>query len=333
MMSATDLTKGPIFRVLHTTDFSHASNLALVHALRLALAARAELNILHVARAGGELDWAEFPEIGRTLRRWDEACPETASRQAVVKTGIRIGKIFGVDADPVYSVLEYLKMHPTELIVLATHQRTGIGRLFHKATAEPIARGSGEMTLFLPEGVEGFVSRASGAVVLPRILVPVDRAPAPQSAVNAVTALLEGLGCAKATVTLLYVGEERDVPRVRITERPGWHWAQVARRGEPVEEIIRAADERAAVLIAMTTAGHHGFLDAFRGSTTERVLRRASCPVLAVPVASRAMSRLFLKRDGTQRAEEVGVSEREHVGPKGVVQAASAVRQVPDRGE
>jgi nucleotide-binding universal stress UspA family protein len=36
-------------------------------------------------------------------------------------------------------------------------------------------------------------------------------------------------------------------------------------------------------LIAMPTAGHHGFLDAVRGSTTERVLRHAPCPVLAVP--------------------------------------------------
>jgi nucleotide-binding universal stress UspA family protein len=33
----------------------------------------------------------------------------------------------------------------------------------------------------------------------------------------------------------------------------------------------------------MATEGRHGFLDAVRGSTTERVLREAGCPVLAVP--------------------------------------------------
>ena len=38
-------------------------------------------------------------------------------------------------------------------------------------------------------------------------------------------------------------------------------------------------------LIAMTTAGHQGFLDALRGSTSERVLRHAPCPVLVVPTA------------------------------------------------
>jgi len=36
-------------------------------------------------------------------------------------------------------------------------------------------------------------------------------------------------------------------------------------------------------MIGMATAGHHGFLDALRGSTTERVLRRSPCPLLAVP--------------------------------------------------
>lgn len=32
----------------------------------------------------------------------------------------------------------------------------------------------------------------------------------------------------------------------------------------------------------MATKGHEGFLDALRGTTTERVLRQAECPVLAV---------------------------------------------------
>jgi nucleotide-binding universal stress UspA family protein len=48
----------------------------------------------------------------------------------------------------------------------------------------------------------------------------------------------------------------------------------------------------------MTTQGHTGVLDALRGSTTERILRRASCPVLAVPAGSRAMRRLFRQAVG-----------------------------------
>ena len=36
-------------------------------------------------------------------------------------------------------------------------------------------------------------------------------------------------------------------------------------------------------LMVLATQGHIDFLDALRGSTTERVLRGAHCPVLAVP--------------------------------------------------
>ena len=55
--------------------------------------------------------------------------------------------------------------------------------------------------------------------------------------------------------------------------------------GQPVDAILRLAAERGADLIVMATAGRQGFLDALRGSTTERVLRHAPCPVLAVPSA------------------------------------------------
>lgn len=305
MTSFGDHDRAPTFRVLLSTDFSQASNVALAHALRVALAARAELNILHVVRPGREPGWAEFPGIRRTLQQWGGSLAETTSREAALETGLRVGKILGADAKPVRSVLDYLTCYPTELIVLATHQLTGIGRLFHQATAGPIARGSGEMTLFLPEGVEGFVSRESGAVSLREILVPVDRAPAPQAAVEAVSALLDGLGCPAARATLLHVGEDRAMPQVRIAAGPDRRWERIARRGDPVDAIIRAADERAAGLIVMTTEGRHGFLDAFRGSTAERVLCRAPCPVLAVPVGSRAMSRLFLNARWAHRAEAV----------------------------
>ena len=46
--------------------------------------------------------------------------------------------------------------------------------------------------------------------------------------------------------------------------------------------------DRPSDLIGMPTMGHHGFLDALRGNTTERLLRQAPCPVLAVPVAMAA---------------------------------------------
>lgn len=52
--------------------------------------------------------------------------------------------------------------------------------------------------------------------------------------------------------------------------------------GVPHIEIVRVAAERGADLIVMATHGRGFFSHAIMGSTTERVLRRAPCPVLVV---------------------------------------------------
>jgi nucleotide-binding universal stress UspA family protein len=70
---------------------------------------------------------------------------------------------------------------------------------------------------------------------------------------------------------------------VDIEEDVPFQVTRSSRSGDVVEEILAAAAECQADLIVMATAGHQGFLDALRGSTTERVLRHAPCPVLAVP--------------------------------------------------
>lgn len=201
--------------------------------------------------------------------------------------GMNVKKIVSLHTDPVLAILDYLEKHLTNLIVLATHQREGLARWMHKAVAEPIARHAGEMTLFVPCGVAGFVSLDNGALTLRRIVIPVDTVPRPQPAVNAAFALAGALGCAMASFTLVHVGDDEKVPVVHMPEREGWTWEQTVRRGEVVEQILQVEAERSADLIVMTTQGRHGFLDALRGSTTERVLHGSRCPLLAVPAAEK----------------------------------------------
>jgi nucleotide-binding universal stress UspA family protein len=59
-----------------------------------------------------------------------------------------------------------------------------------------------------------------------------------------------------------------------------------------VDRLVAAMQEWGPDLVVMTTQGRHGFMDALRGSTTERVLREARCPLLAVSVSARALPRL-----------------------------------------
>jgi nucleotide-binding universal stress UspA family protein len=52
--------------------------------------------------------------------------------------------------------------------------------------------------------------------------------------------------------------------------------------GMPSTEVVRIAEERGVGLIVMATHGRGFVSHALFGSTTERVLRRAPCPVLTV---------------------------------------------------
>ena len=57
----------------------------------------------------------------------------------------------------------------------------------------------------------------------------------------------------------------------------------VITRGKPYREILRTAAERGADLIVLGVHGRGAFDRLVFGSTTEQVVRRATCPVLAVP--------------------------------------------------
>jgi nucleotide-binding universal stress UspA family protein len=58
---------------------------------------------------------------------------------------------------------------------------------------------------------------------------------------------------------------------------------EIVRDGDAVPVILESAREIRADLIVMGTHGHRGFERALLGSTTERVLLKAPCPVLTIP--------------------------------------------------
>lgn len=50
--------------------------------------------------------------------------------------------------------------------------------------------------------------------------------------------------------------------------------------GDPATELVRAAESRAADLIAMSTHGHKGLADVIHGATADRVRHEVKIPVL-----------------------------------------------------
>lgn len=54
------------------------------------------------------------------------------------------------------------------------------------------------------------------------------------------------------------------------------------RTGDPAEEIVKFADEESVDLIAVGTHGWTGFKHLILGSTADKIVRTAKCPVLTV---------------------------------------------------
>ncbi|GJL53058.1 MAG: hypothetical protein NPIRA02_01900 [Nitrospirales bacterium] len=269
--------------IFHPSDFTEESEIAFAHAMKIALAAKATLNIFHVHQQRDDEEWTDFPSVRNLLVRW-KLLPKVISRDAVKKLGLGVRKIQSLKKDPVKSILQYLEKHQTDLIVLATHQREGIDRWLHQAIAEPVARNSRQMTLFIPQGKKGFVSLDDGEMRLRRILIPVDQHPLPQAAIAAASGLVELINGEGTIFTILHVGSHHTLPSYCLSKGRSWKWETVVDSGMVMEQLLQTAEDRSADLIVMATFGHQGFLDALRGSTTEQVLRQAPCPVLAVPV-------------------------------------------------
>ena len=281
--------------ILHPSDFSAASEVAFAHALKAALIAQAQLTVMHVS-PGMTAEWTDFPGVRETLARWG-LLPQKSPRAAVPALGIDVRKVITHDHDPVKSVLAFLERHPVDLIVLATHQHEGRSRWLRRSVAAPVARQSGQMTLFIPHGVEGFVSRHDGSVSLHNILIPMAPIPRAQPALAAAVRLVQRLQCPTGTFTTLFVGAPGDAPAVRCPLVPGWQWNSSVQAGDVIDAIVQTASDMATDLIVMSTDGRHGFLDALRGSHSERVLRRTPCPLLAIPVEAVVAPRLSASQE------------------------------------
>jgi nucleotide-binding universal stress UspA family protein len=271
--------------VVHATDFSAAGERAFAHALGVALLTQAELTLLHVA-ADASRDWSAFPAVRKTLERWKLLEPGSPQEAVFERLGVLVTKIEVPSRFPALAVAEHLDSRPAELLVVATEGREGIARFLRGSVAEAMARWSKTMTLFVPADTQReVVALADGNLTLDNVLIPVDRAPDPSAAIEFALRAAEILSDGKVTITLLHVGDDDITPSVFARDGANWVVTRIRRDGDPVDEIVSAAELVQANLIVMPTEGRHGVFDALRGSTTERVLRRVRCPLLAVPAA------------------------------------------------
>ncbi len=282
MMSDRSSTEKDIGAVVHPTDLTALNDVAFAHALKIAHAGQAKFYILHnQSTIADHIDWSTFPGVRKMLADWQLLEAESSRVEVAEQLGIHVAKVEVLRRDPVKGIVHFLEGHDCDLLVLATHGREGLSRWLHGSVAEPIARQADVNVLFVREGSRGFIDPKNGEIHLRRILIPIDHKPRAEPAISAAKQLSRLLG-SDISIRLLHVGDYADMPVLSGT--PGGAELSV-RHGNIVDEILDAASDWDADLIAMSTAGHQGFLDALRGSTSERVLRHAPCPVLVVPTA------------------------------------------------
>jgi len=144
--------------IVHPTDFSDLSATAFAHALRIALAARCKLYLLHVS----QYDAAEalaFPQAQRLLAQWGLSEEDDAAWVVAGKLGIEVENIRLKLQEPMRAIADFLSAHDSELVVLATHGRDGVAHWLEGSVAEAVFRRSGIPTLFIAPGARGFVDQ------------------------------------------------------------------------------------------------------------------------------------------------------------------------------
>jgi nucleotide-binding universal stress UspA family protein len=262
--------------IAHPTDFSPEGQVAFAHALRLAIANRCPLDLLHVHDRYSADHYEKFPQIREVLQRWGMLAPGAAVEHVASQTGVNVRKVEIRDGDPVDGLSRFLLSHRPDLIVMATHGRDGLNRWLRGSVSTEVVQETHAAVMLFGLAARPFVDTATGTMHLRKILAPIAQDPLPLRALHTLKTLTDGLN---VSIDFLHVGS--NVPKLLDTAGAALTVRQID--GPVIEGILAEAERTSASLIAMPTAGHHGFLDALRGSTTERVVAQADCPVLALP--------------------------------------------------
>ncbi len=289
-------------KILVPYDFSVFSKMALRQAARLARLYEATLHVLHVEALHEipVLDQTTGPERAEQLRKRIEGAHEN---EPELLRNIVVHYAVSYDFSPGPSILQYADQYDVDLIVVGTHGRRGIGRVFLGSVAEEIVRLAHCPVLTVRENETSDIHFES----LNRILVPIDFSVHSEDALRYAHEIAKRSG---AQLDLLHVVPVNAYPSMNDTgafsmyaEQPGdiearalEHLENLYKRmigsagnvrfhimhGAGAHEIIEQAIEMKSNLIVIGTHGLTGIERFMLGSVTAKTLRRAPCPVFVV---------------------------------------------------
>ncbi|MBN1308951.1 MAG: universal stress protein [Chitinispirillaceae bacterium] len=263
-----------VLLALHDNRFAR---MPFVHALRLAHAAKGELEIVDVRPVS---ERTESIGVRDYLEKWGILLPES-KRSDVASIGLRVKKV--IKGGNQRRVLKRrLKRHPHDLLVVGTESRSSHGGLFGKSLAAYLANYFRHTTLFVPSAARPFVDEATGDMALKRVIMPVENDKFFTHAMRTVEQLLSFFPDVTLEVMALHAG--KTFPGLSSRRHPRIIWREELRDQPVVEAIVTVADNYLGDLVVMSTNGRDSLAQKIVGSNTEQVLRTVSCPVLSVSV-------------------------------------------------
>jgi nucleotide-binding universal stress UspA family protein len=282
-------------RILHPTDLSHSGSHALKQAVQLALAHGATLHVFHAVLLHAEDPARLEPELEAYARRAKQEA-ETWLREATSGSGpLDLEVSVGRGVSPFDAIMDKVNDLRPDIVVMATHGRTGLNRFLMGSEAEKVLRHADCNVLTLRPD-----ARLGGSPDgFRHALVAVDFSDHARRALHITRSLLSRSG----RVTMLHVVDpiphfyyaggvtsrfqlDPDL-QARVEERLR-EWSSDAEsdirvmEGSPAEEIVRAADALGADVVAIGSRGLTGLEHVLLGSVAERVCRFARLPVLTV---------------------------------------------------
>ncbi len=271
-------------RILVSTDFTADSERAFYHALAFAVARQARLTLLHTgSESRDDVPWERFPGVRETLTVWGLLADDAPRTAVLEQLNLGVAKMAMRDDDPRQGITDYLRKHPTDLLVMATKGRSGLARMFRSSVAETVTHQTNSYALMLPDQGKGFVDPANGQARLDRVLVVLDPYRDSRPAMAYLKQWLPALGANAAEILVVHTAGQPAETELLLPQAGDQQWRQEIHNGTSADAAMEAAEAFQPDLVVMSTQGPLGLKARMRGSNAEKILRELHLPLLSIP--------------------------------------------------
>lgn len=286
--------------ILVGTDFSDTAAVAMDWAAELARQQGARVELVHAVTVPPSMPGVPpGPQLTEQVRQ--AALDRLAqAKAALTGRGIGVETWLGVGS-PAQVILERAGTTAPEMIALGTRGLSGLKHVLLGSTAQRVVQGAScpvltvhpedlgrhrvIRSILVPTDFSDDAERVIHAAL--RILAPLEQ-DARLTLIHAFNLPIEYTAYGPIPTSIHYLRDTGLEAERRLQEaadglaREGLTVDWVAREGDPAAAVAQEAETRGVDLIALGTHGRSGLSHLLLGSTAERVVQRAPCPVLTV---------------------------------------------------